>query len=144
MGHHCLRVLRFAILLGLAAGLAAGCQKSGTPSKGPTPDVDGGPDADGQLGGKPAGEDPEVAAYFEKKGWRLVRDTRFSDYQTLIYLWVEGRDNPYDELALTADDYRMIARSKTSPRIRSRFAARVRVDNSIAIGFVSGASLILV
>jgi Leucine-rich repeat (LRR) protein len=58
-------------------------------------------------------EDPEVAAYFKSKGWSLKSDVRISDFKRLNYLNVEKPGNFFEHVELTADDYKMIAKSKS-------------------------------
>jgi hypothetical protein len=67
-------------------------------------------------GGPAANEDPEVTAYVKKKGWTLFNDQRISDGKRLTYLSVPAPGT------LTADDYKMIARSKTAQVLDLRFA----------------------
>jgi internalin A len=109
--------IRCSVLLVLAAGLVAGCQKGEEPKPavsagGHTGSVSavspGGP-----IGGPPTNEDPEVAEYCKKKGWRLMRDLRIVDRKPTVILVVENRDKPFEDLTITDNDYKMIARSKS-------------------------------
>ena len=63
--------------------------------------------------GAAAKEDPEVVAYVKKNGWSLYTDTRIWDGKRLIYLVVQNSGKVFEDVSLSADDYRMIARSKT-------------------------------
>jgi hypothetical protein len=103
------RTCRFAILFAVLAGLALACQQARPAPGGP------GGDPPGKPGGAadPAKEDPEAAAHFKKKGWSVIRDQRISDGKRLVYLIVENRDKPFEDIAITDDDYKMIARTKS-------------------------------
>jgi hypothetical protein len=72
------------------------------------------------LADTPAKEDPEVAEYFKKKGWPLINDIRIADGKRFTWLSVENRDKPFEEVVLTADDYKMIAKSKTVQELNVR------------------------
>jgi hypothetical protein len=63
--------------------------------------------------GKPVDEDPEVADFVKSKGWSLHRDIRISDHKPLVYLTVENKDKPFEDVAITADDLKKIAKSKS-------------------------------
>jgi hypothetical protein len=102
-------VLAFA----MGAGLAASCQKQDTPQAVDLPTKFDAPDFSRAAGDSPAKEDPEVAAYFKKKGWSLHPDIRIWDGKKLIYLDVEILDKPFERITLSIDDYNMIAKSKT-------------------------------
>jgi hypothetical protein len=101
----------FAILLAALTGLALGCQKERPAPAGPE---SGDHPADPAPGGtpEPRTEDPEAAAYFKTKGWKLVRDQRLMDGRRQIYLYVEDRDTQREGIVLSDDDYKMIARSR--------------------------------
>jgi hypothetical protein len=100
----------FAVALAAAAGLTAGS----LPKDRPVPGGGGsGPERAGPAGPARSDEEPEVAAYFKSKGWSLVRDRRISDGKPLTFLSVENRDKPFEDISLSADDYKMIARSGT-------------------------------
>jgi Leucine-rich repeat (LRR) protein len=98
------QLFALALVIGTTSGLGAG--RLG--ARGPQPGK-----ADRAAPTNPADEVPEVAAYFKKKGWSLARDTRISDFKPLTFLVVQDRAKPFDKIDLTADDYKMIARSKT-------------------------------
>lgn len=57
-----------------------------------------------------AKEDPELAAYFKKKGWKSGEQA--NDGKLLLHLQVRNPAGTSEKIALTADDYKMIARSK--------------------------------
>ena len=65
------------------------------------------------AGAKAAEEDPAVTAYFKKKGWWFIRDIRIVDHRPIVILTVEDREKPFENITISADDYKMIARSKT-------------------------------
>jgi hypothetical protein len=96
---------QLSAVLGVLA-LAAGCQKeaAGT-APGPTPRA--------SRSHVPAGEDPEVVAYANNKGWQLYDDEWQVDGKRIASLTVPGPDKPAaGKVHLTAEDYSMIARSK--------------------------------
>jgi hypothetical protein len=133
MSHLFLAFLQVALLSGLSLGLAAGCSKKDAPAPGsrkvvPGPAPEENPDAglrkvprtDPEE--KPetplTSEDPEVAAYFKKKGWnsyrsgRIDRFLRISDGKWMV-LFVVNSEKYGQDVTLTADDFKMIAKSKT-------------------------------
>lgn len=112
-----------AILVLAVAGPSAGCWLKSRPAP-----RDEGP----QL----SDEDPEVAAYFQSKGWRHVRGPRHMDGRPLVWLTVETPDQGYDELVLSPEDFRMIARSKTVQILELR-RATVTDDGLRAIAGMS-------
>jgi hypothetical protein len=121
------------MVLGLSAWLVVGCQKKDTSSqvsdKGSGKDSSSGPqqvtppgvpdqgtakaNTPGTPNSPPATEDPEVAAFVKKKGWSLFRDMRILDGKMIVVLGVQNRDKPFEDVALTPDDYKMIAKAKT-------------------------------
>src|SRR5262249_43937493 len=128
MRHLHSRMTRLALMLSLTLGLAAGCSgKKDTPEPqrdGDDGKRDGGKRGEGKRGGSrdkspqppggtPANEDPEVLAYVKKKGWSLNRDFRISDLKPMIFLTVQNSEKPFEDVSITTDDYKMIARSKT-------------------------------
>jgi internalin A len=102
--------IRFVLPFVLSAGLTVGCQKKDAPPQGADNVGVGKPDP---LDNPLAKEDPEVAGYLKKKGWPLIRDMRIADGKWVVLLSVEDRDKPFQDVTLTPDDYKMIARSKT-------------------------------
>jgi hypothetical protein len=102
--------LGVAVLLGLAAG----CQKPDSSASAAVKESPGAPPTPvTPLGGTPAGEDPEVVAHAKKKGWHLFQDMRIADGKRLVFLSVENRDKPFEDVTLAADDYKMIAKATT-------------------------------
>lgn len=65
------------------------------------------------LGSTPENEDPEVLAFLRTRGWKLYRDMRIADGKKLVYLSVEQKDKPFEDFAITPDDYKQLAKSKT-------------------------------
>src|SRR5262245_56720847 len=104
-------VLLVALSLGLLLGLGTGCSKK----DGPPPDGKKGRpgDVEGKKENPLAAEDPEVAAYIKKKGWSLNRDMRVGDLKWMVFLTVESSEKPFEDVSITADDAKMIAKSKT-------------------------------
>src|SRR5262245_16299371 len=118
MNRASLRVARVAFGLFLAVGLSIGCSKKDEPQPtGPGPDSGRGQPKPGNpfegIGKPPENETPEVAAYVKQKGWKLFTDMRLSDGKKMVYMSVENKDKPFEKLALSADDYKMIAKSKS-------------------------------
>ncbi len=127
MSRPSLRLTRFAFAVALVASMALGCGKKDEPQPNPitTPPVSGEPGSTPKLPpiqegdpkpitpvGSPTGtEDPEVLAYFTEKGWKLHTDVRWTDNKQLMYLSVSH--TVPGKGSLTADDYKMIAKSKT-------------------------------
>jgi hypothetical protein len=114
------RTLCLALLGSIAAGPGAGCSRQGPSSASeanpPPIVVPSSPTRTppAPLGvGIPAAEGPEVAAFLKKKGWSPFRDFRIADGKPQVFLKVEHPDRPLQEIAITPDDYRMIARSRT-------------------------------
>jgi hypothetical protein len=105
---------RFVLAFALGTSLAAGCQKQDAPQPVVLPKKFDAPNLPGPVQDSTATEDPDVAGYFKKKGWSLRPDIRTWDGRKLIYLGVENRDKPFENVVLTADDYKMIAKSKTA------------------------------
>jgi Leucine-rich repeat (LRR) protein len=68
------------------------------------------------YGSTPAGEDPEVVEYVKKKGWRLYNDQLASNGESIVSLEFHRTD----KTSLTADDCKMIARSKTAQWVNLR------------------------
>src|SRR6516225_10321885 len=104
--------LLLVLSLGLFLGLGTGCSKK----DGPPPDgKKGGPgsDVEGKKKDPLAAEDPDVAAYIKKKGWSLNRDMRIGDLKWMVFLTVENSEKPFEDVTITADDAKMIAKSKT-------------------------------
>jgi hypothetical protein len=105
------RLAQVAVTVLLCAGLLAGCAKKDSSQPG-GPAIPGGiAPADSPAAAK---EDPDVAAYFKKKGWLLMTDLRLSDLKPKVYLHVENREKPTEDTNLTSDDYREIAKSKSA------------------------------
>lgn len=92
-----------------------GAPKPGAPKPGvPKGDSPKGAPPAGQLGAAPTDEDPEVMAYAKAKGWRIYTDMRIADGKRLVYLDVEDAKKPFDTVTATADDYKMMAKSKAA------------------------------
>jgi internalin A len=105
-------VLLVALSLGLFLGLGTGCSKK----DGAAPDGKKGgpgPDIEGKKENPLAAEDAEVAAYIKKKGWSLNRDMRLGDLKWMVFLTVENSEKPFEDVTITDDDAKMIAKSKT-------------------------------
>jgi internalin A len=103
-----------ALAFALAASLAVGCGKKDSPQPG-----SGGEPSNPEikdplvgLGKTPDNENPEVLAYLKGKGWKLYTDMRISDGKRQVYLTVEDKNKPYEKVAISNDDYKMIAKSK--------------------------------
>ena len=98
-------------VLSMMLALLVGCSK-----KAPV-GVNGDPSASGNMGlgfGAAVEEaDPEAAAHFKAKGWKLVRDSRISDGKSLVYLWVQNPAKSFENITLDAADYAALAKSKT-------------------------------
>jgi hypothetical protein len=119
------RVLRATSAFAVLAGVAIGCGKPENSPTPPAPSDDakanpGGPNPKPNpghplagLGKTPSNEDPAVTAFLNQKGWKLYTDMRISDGKRLVYLTVEAKDKPFEKVAVTPDDYKMIAKSKT-------------------------------
>jgi hypothetical protein len=100
-------LFQFAIILGFLFGVVAGCQKKETLTALPE-SISAEP-----VEGLPADEDPEFVAYAKKKDWLVGRQNRDSDGKRLNYLTIRNPDKANEDIILTADDYGMIARTKT-------------------------------
>jgi internalin A len=102
--------IRYSIALGLLLAFPAGCQKKETSQS--VPAEGGGVSAAmGSLGAEPK-EDPEVVAYLKRNGWSLHRELIW-DHRPMICLTVVDRENPVEDITITPDAYRAIARSNT-------------------------------
>ena len=102
---------RLATALGLAVALFAGCKKT-EPSSSPVPEMPTGPGPTGPGPVAAASEDPEVAAFIKAKGWETSTERRRSTESRIFKLAVGNPAKASDKLALTAEDYKMIAKSK--------------------------------
>lgn len=60
----------------------------------------------------PAKEDPEVAAYFREKGWDIGEYQHMTLPQMRSILSIENRNNVFEKIAISAEDWKMIERSK--------------------------------
>jgi hypothetical protein len=76
----------------------------------PKPDPKPDPPDEGDLWKR---EDPEVAAFFKKRGWVLRVTEREPDDHPTVQLAFRKRFADSDVPELSADDYRLIAKSKT-------------------------------
>lgn len=108
--------------------ISVGCGKSNPPPPGaagnPSPSAAKDPppfDLTG-IGGTPKGEDPEVLSHCKKKGWNLWNDRRLIDGRSMVCMAVEKPDKSWEDFTITAEDVKMIARSKTVQHIDIRKA----------------------
>jgi hypothetical protein len=111
-----LRQLRLGLAFVLLAGLVAGCsgkKEDPDPGKKPPQGFDSPRPNPFQELGKPINEVPEVSDYAKSKGWSLNRDLRLADGKSLVFLTVENKEKPFEDVAVTADDLKMIAKSKS-------------------------------
>ncbi|HMF18206.1 MAG TPA: hypothetical protein VKE98_13420, partial [Gemmataceae bacterium] len=102
-----------ALSLGLLLGAGSGCSKKDDVKPDTKKGGGPGPDITGKGENPLAAEDPEVAAYVKKKGWSLNRDMRIGDLKWMVFLTVENSEKPFEDVTITADDAKMIAKSKT-------------------------------
>src|SRR5262245_55406421 len=99
------RALPFALVFGLGATFVAGCSQKEAQQPAPG----NGAGKQGAVTPPEQKEDPEVAAYFKKKGWTLGRDMRISDGKWTTFLSIADSAKPFEKVTLTEDDYKMIA-----------------------------------
>jgi Leucine-rich repeat (LRR) protein len=88
----------------------------------------------GKLGETPKDEDPDVVAYVKKKGWVLMKDLRISDLNPTVVLSVQNEGKPFDQVDITEEDYKMIARSKTVRYLDIRLAKNTDAGLKIIAG----------
>jgi WD40 repeat protein len=62
----------------------------------------------------PVDEDPRVAEYFSKHPKLLLREVRLRPDRGPSWLGIENRANPFQEIPITAEDCKFLARSKTA------------------------------
>jgi hypothetical protein len=104
------------LIVALGLGVAVGCQKAAPPNPA-TAAVQTTPPAAPATPAAPAAtaakEDPEVVDFIKQKGWWLAEDTRISDGKRLAFLTVRDPQKSFEDIKLTPDDFKMIARAKT-------------------------------
>jgi Leucine-rich repeat (LRR) protein len=99
--------LTLTTLLALAISVAAGC-KQNTKVGG---DKEAKPEE--PIGSTPANEDPVLVEHAKKNNWWLLRDMRVSDGRPVVVLAVKNTDKNFDDIEITLDDYKIIAKTKT-------------------------------
>ena len=60
-----------------------------------------------------ANDDKEAFAYFQKKKWRAYSDVGAAPDRPNLFLYVEDKTSPFDNIEVSADDCRQIAKFKS-------------------------------
>src|SRR6266852_3170260 len=97
--------------------VGVGCGKDNAPEKPSNPS----PAPKVETPAEKIQEDPEVVAYFTKMQWRTHRLKRDHDGRESTFLTIKNPEGPFDEVKLTPENYKMIARSKTVQVIDMRY-----------------------
>jgi hypothetical protein len=112
------RMRGIMLMIGVSVVGLVGCgkQTSDTAPVTPPTSTTNNPIFPGINGSQPATtpEDPDVAAYLQKKGWRITQDFRISDLKPMNFLAIQNAAKPFDTVSLDPKDYEILGKVRSA------------------------------